>query len=89
MSYKNSKQRLHDRMEEIKRDQFRDTSLIDENSYYGGPMGRGGTTDSDWEIFAGPSSKRKKVKPKKKRSQQQAARLERVYNNMDLLVNTS
>ena len=89
MSYKNSKQRLHERMEEIKRDQFRDPSLLDESSYYG-PMGRGGgTTDSDWEVFAGPSSKRKKLKPKKKRSQQQAARLERVYNNMDLLVNTS
>ena len=66
MSYKNSKQRLHDRMEEIKRDPFRDTSLLDESSYY---MGRGGTTDSDWEVFAGPSSKRKKVKPRKKRSQ--------------------
>ncbi len=44
-------------------------------------------------MFVGPNSRRKKAKVNKKRSSfissQKPTRLERVYNNMDLLVNTS
>ena len=71
-----------------------DPSFLDDSSYYGTVARGGGTTDSDWEIFAGvPSTRRKKTAGgaggPKKRKGPPPGRLGRVYNNMDLLVNTS